>query len=41
MALSVFVVLGIQFNKDEQMISLIEQASANGELFKFYAIIFY
>ena len=38
MALSVFVVLGIQFNKDEQMISLIEQASANGELFKFYAI---
>ena len=35
MALSVFVVLGIQFNKDEEMKSLIEQASANGELFKF------
>ncbi|MDB9960777.1 hypothetical protein OAD62_01645 [Oceanihabitans sp.] len=38
MALSVFIVLGIQFNKDEEMISLIEQASANGELFKFYAV---
>ena len=38
MALSVFVVLGIQFNKDEEMKSLIEQASANGELFKFYAV---
>ena len=38
MALSVFVVLGIQFNKDEEMKSLIEQASANGELFRFYAV---
>jgi hypothetical protein len=38
MALSVFIVLGIQFNKDEEMISLIEQASANGELFRFYAV---
>jgi hypothetical protein len=38
MALSVFIVLGIQFNKDDEMISLIEQASANGELFKFYAV---
>lgn len=38
MALSVFVVLGIQFNKDAEMISLIEKASANGELFKFYTI---
>ena len=35
---SVFIVLGIQFNRDEQMISLIETASANGELFKFYAV---
>ncbi|MFD2824330.1 hypothetical protein ACFS5M_11670 [Lacinutrix iliipiscaria] len=38
MALSVFVVLGIQFNKDEEMISLIEKATANGELFQFYAV---
>ena len=38
MALSAFVVLGIQFNKDEDMISLIDQAAANGELFKFYAV---
>jgi len=38
LVLSVFVVLGIQFNKDEEMLSLIEQASANGELFKFYAV---
>ena len=38
MAVSVFVVLGIQFNKDEEMISLVEKATANGELFKFYAV---
>jgi hypothetical protein len=38
MVVSIFVVLGIQFNRDEQMISVIEKASANGELFKFYAI---
>ena len=38
MAVSVFIVLGIQFNRDEQMISIIEKASANGELFKFYAV---
>jgi len=37
-AVSVFIVLGIQFNKDEQMISVIETASANGQLFKFYAV---
>ncbi|WP_412985961.1 hypothetical protein [Pontimicrobium sp. IMCC45349] len=36
--ISTFAVLGIQFNKDEEMISVIEQASANGELFKFYAV---
>jgi hypothetical protein len=35
--ISTFTILGIQFNKDEQMLSVIEQASANGELFKFYA----
>ena len=33
-----FVVLGIQFNKDPEMISIIDKASANGELFKFYAL---
>ncbi len=38
MAVSIFIVLGIQFNRDEQMISAIENASANGELFKFYAV---
>ena len=38
LAVSAFLVLGIQFNRDENMISAIEQASANGELFKFYAI---
>lgn len=37
MAISAFIVLGIQLNNDEQMISLIETASANGNLFKFYA----
>ena len=36
--ISTFVVLGIQFNKDEEMISIIETATANGELLKFYAI---
>lgn len=35
--ISTFTILGIQFNKDEQMLSVMEQASANGELFKFYA----
>ena len=34
MAVSVFIVLGIRFNRDEEMISIIEKASANGELFK-------
>jgi len=38
MAISAFVTLGIQFNRDEEMLSLIEKASANGEVFKFYAI---
>lgn len=31
-----FVVLGIQMKRDTQMIELVEQASANGQLFKFY-----
>ena len=38
MVITAFVVLGIQFNRDEQMVSVIEKASANGELFKFYAV---
>ena len=38
MVVTAFVVLGIQFNRDEEMISIIEKASANGELFKFYAV---
>ncbi len=38
LAISFFVVLGIQFNRDEQIISIIEKASANGEVFKFYAV---
>jgi len=38
MVLSAFVVLSIQFNRDEEIISIIEKSSANGELFKFYAI---
>lgn len=31
-----FVALGIQMNKDTEMVALVEQASANGELLKFY-----
>ena len=38
MAVSIFVALSIQFNRDEEMISIIEKASASGELFKFYAL---
>jgi hypothetical protein len=38
LALSAFLALGIQFNRDEEMISLIDKASANGEVFKFYAL---
>lgn len=38
MVVSAFIILGIQFNRDEEMISVIEKATANGELFKFYAI---
>ncbi|PWK17262.1 hypothetical protein [Xanthomarina spongicola] len=38
MAISAFIALGIQFDRDQEMISLIENASANGEVFKFYAI---
>jgi len=37
LTVSTFIVLGIQFDRDKQMNTLIEQATANGELFKFYA----
>jgi uncharacterized protein YozE (UPF0346 family) len=35
--ISTFVVLGIQFNRDDQIVSIIDKAATNGELFKFYA----
>ncbi|HKK12417.1 MAG TPA: hypothetical protein VJ945_06270 [Flavobacteriaceae bacterium] len=38
LAVSVFLVLGIEFNRDKTMIAAINKASADGELFKFYAI---
>lgn len=38
LVVSAFLVLVIEFNKDETMISTINKAAANGELFKFYAI---
>jgi uncharacterized membrane protein YhdT len=36
--ISAFVVLSIQFNRDQQMVSIIDNAAANGELLKFYSI---
>ena len=36
---STIVVLFIEFDKDTELINQVEQASANGEVFKFYAII--
>ena len=36
---STIVVLFIEFDKDAELINQVEQASANGEVFKFYAII--
>lgn len=36
--ISTFVVLGIQFKKDDQIVSIIDNAATNGELFKFYAV---
>jgi hypothetical protein len=38
LALSAFIALGVQFDRDAEMISLVEKASANGEIFKFYAM---
>ena len=37
MAITMFVVLGIEFNRDEKFQTIIEEAAANGELLKFYA----
>lgn len=37
MVITAFVVLSIQLNRDEQMVSFVEKATANGELFQFYA----
>ena len=37
--ISAFVVLSIQFNRDQQMVSIIDNAAANGELLKFYSIV--
>lgn len=39
LAVSAFMVLGIQFNRDQEMISLLDKASANGEILKFYGLI--
>jgi hypothetical protein len=38
LVVSAFLVLGIEFNRDEAIIATIKDATANGELFKFYAI---
>ena len=38
LAISVFLVLGITFSKDQSAIEMIDKASANGELLKFYAV---
>lgn len=38
LVLSTIVVLFIEFDKDVELINQVEQASANGELFKFYAV---
>ena len=36
--ISTFVVLGITFKKDEKFINIIEESTANGDLFQFYAV---
>ncbi len=38
LVVSAFLVLSIEFNKDETMIATINKAAADGELFKFYAV---
>lgn len=37
LCISFFIVMGIEFKNDKQLIALVENASANGELFKLYA----
>ena len=39
LVVATIVVLFIEFNQDQQLISKVNEASANGEVFKFYAII--
>lgn len=39
LAVSVVIVMFIQFDQDEQFIAQVQQASANGELIKYYVII--
>jgi hypothetical protein len=41
LVISTIVVLFIEFDKDTELISQVEQASANGEVFKFYAMIIF
>jgi uncharacterized membrane protein YhdT len=36
--ISMFVTMGIQFNRDEELIAMVDQASANGDVLKFYAV---
>ncbi|HLV14882.1 MAG TPA: hypothetical protein VKY41_06860 [Xanthomarina sp.] len=38
LAVSSFIVLAIKFNRDKEVISMIDSASSNGEIFKIYAI---
>lgn len=38
LVVSAFLVLGIEFNRDETIIATINKAAADGELFKFYAV---
>ncbi len=35
--ISTFIALGIMFNKDEEIIAMVQDATANGEVFKVYA----
>ena len=39
LVISTIIVLFIEFDKDTELINRVQQASANGEVFKFYAII--
>lgn len=39
LVISTVIVLFVEFDQDQQLISKVQQASANGEIFKFYAVI--